>query len=104
MYLDLIKALMGPWKLNRELEGVYALECCAAAAAQLYIAGDPWSPHGLARAYAAVTGRNHETVWKNMVYALRRAGLPGPAETIRFLAVTVDRVEALMMTYQWGKR
>ena len=65
---------------------------------------EPWTPYGLCRAYAAVKGRNHETVWKNMMHALSRAGLPGPAETIRFLAATADRVEALMMWYQWRRR
>jgi hypothetical protein len=104
MYLDLVKELMKPWKLQSELRGVHALECCAAAAAQLQAAGEPWSPYGVNRAYAAVTGRNHETTWKNMRFALDNAGLPGPAETIRFLAGLADWIEGETIMFQWGRR
>ena len=98
--LQLVKGFMQPWGLKPELKGVDALECCAAAAAQLQARGELWSPYGLARAYAKVKGLNHETVWKNMAGALKRAGLPGPAETIRFLAELADFVEATAYRFQ----
>ena len=91
------------WQLRPGTKAAHALECCAAAAAYLQSRGEPWTPYGLIRAYAARNGLNHETVWCNLRNVLRTAGLPTPAETIRFLAVLAERADAASMRFQWGR-
>ena len=101
-YWAAVRCLMAPWELNRKAKGVKALEYCAVAGAYLEARGEPWTPYGAAKAYAAAKGMDHEAVWRSMAWVLKQRRLPPPAAAIRYLAKSAERMEADAMTFQFG--
>lgn len=93
-FLDAVKVVALPLELDEGHKGTIALQCCAAAGAQLAAAGEVWSASGVVTAYAAVKGCSAPSVWSSMKRVMRKAGLEGvpPSALIYFLGETAGRV------------
>lgn len=103
MYLAIVKAITRYWGMNDREEGVYPLQCCAAAGADMEAQGQPWEPMAAVKAYAKIRQRDEIEVLLNMGALCRRHRMRSPFALMRFMAKQAERLEAEAASFAWGE-
>lgn len=102
MYLETAKATTRYWGIADGEAGADALQCCAAAAAQLEAEGTKWKASDLIGAYAASRSKGTEQVREDMAALCHRHRLPPVWVLVRFIALEAARLEAEAAEIAWG--
>lgn len=104
MYLATIKAITRYWGMKDNEAGVYPLQCCAAAGADMEAQGLPWEPMEAVKAYAKIRQRDEIDVLLAMGALCRRRSMRAPFAVMTFLAKQAARLEAETAAFAWGER
>lgn len=104
MYLEIIKATTRYWGIKDTEPGVYPLQCCAAAGADLEARGLLWDVDEAIEAYAYTRRSCSVRVRHEMAELCRRHKLPSVPEVARYLAKQAERLEADAAGFAWGAR
>ena len=103
MYLETIKAITRYWGMKDREAGVYPLQCCAAAGADMEAQGQPWEPMEAVKAYAKIRQRDEIEVLLAMGALCRRHSLRAPFAVMMFMAKQAARLEAEAASFAWGE-
>lgn len=103
MYLAIVKATTRYWGIHDDEAGAYALQCCAAAGADMEAQGDDWLVLEAAAAFAERRKRPTAEVLEEMFVLCSKHNLPTPPEVVRFLARQAARLEAEAAAVAWSE-
>jgi hypothetical protein len=102
MYLETARATTRYWGIADDETGADALQCCAAAAAQLEAMGVKWTAADVVEAYAARRSKGAQQVRSEMAALCQRHELPSVWVALRFMALEAARLEAEAAEIAWG--
>lgn len=102
MYLETARATTRYWGIADEEPGADALQCCAAAAAQMEALGEGWTARDVVEAYAARRSKGGQQVQSEMAALCQRHQLPSVWVVLRFMALEAARLEAEAAEIAWG--
>lgn len=91
---SVIRALMACLGVRENELGAYALLCCAAAAAEFEVHGEPWEVNEVVEVFAEVTHSHVLDVRAHLAYLCCKHDLPPAQLVVKFLAERAVKLEA----------
>ena len=102
MHLYIIKAITRYLGIQDDEPGAAALQCCAAAGAEMEARGEPWTFGEVLEAFALRRKRNVIDLSAEVAALCLRHELPPKSLVVRFLAIEAERLEAETAEFTQG--